>query len=70
MYGAFDVVLYFVNLTVLVANKLTSYLILERPQHIMNLQEHERQVWTIKDGLGAVCLFYFEQIVSIVSVCC
>ena len=28
MYGAFDVVLYFVNPTVLVANKLTSYLIL------------------------------------------
>ena len=27
MYGAFDVVLYFVNPTVLVANKLTSYLI-------------------------------------------
>ena len=26
MYGAFDVVLYFVNPTVLVANKLTSYL--------------------------------------------
>ena len=29
MYGAFDVVLYFVNPTVLVANKLTSYIILE-----------------------------------------
>ena len=28
MYGAFDVVLYFVNPTVLVANKLTSYVIL------------------------------------------
>ena len=28
MYGVFDVVLYFVNPTVLVANKLTSYLIL------------------------------------------
>ena len=28
MYGAFDVALYFVNPTVLVANKLTSYLIL------------------------------------------
>ena len=30
MYGAFDVVLYFVNPTVLVANKLTSYLICQR----------------------------------------
>ena len=41
---------------------------IERPQHTMNLQEHERQVCTIKDGIGAVCFFYFEQIGSIVSV--
>ena len=32
MYGAFDVVLYFVNPTVLVAIKLTSYLILSYEQ--------------------------------------